>query len=72
MWKSSEIANNNIRFAVGGMIINRIASAINTMLIIKSNNKKAAAENRLSFNAGIASIAPTMPEFLQFSVRAGL
>ncbi|HSW55762.1 MAG TPA: hypothetical protein VLH59_11805, partial [Ignavibacteriaceae bacterium] len=36
MWNSSETANNNIRFVVGGLILNRIVSAINAARLVSS------------------------------------
>jgi len=39
MWLASERANNNVRFVVGGMIVNRIVSAINAALAVKRYNR---------------------------------
>jgi len=39
MWKSSENAYNNIRFAAGALILNRIASAINAVRSVSRYNK---------------------------------
>ncbi len=40
LWKSAETATNNIRFAVGALILNRIVSAINAARIVRAYNKK--------------------------------
>lgn len=39
MWISSEKAHNNLRFAVGGMLINRVISAINAVRLVRRHNK---------------------------------
>lgn len=43
LWKSAETANNNIRFAVGALVLNRIISAINAARIVRAHNKKLEA-----------------------------
>jgi hypothetical protein len=48
MWVSSEEAFNNLRFVVGALIVNRIASAINAVRLVSAFNKREAAE--LSWN----------------------
>lgn len=40
MWSSSEQTFNNIRFAVGGLILNRLISAINAVRLTSRYNKK--------------------------------
>jgi len=40
MWSSSEQTFNNIRFAVGGLILNRIISIINAVRLTSRYNKK--------------------------------
>ncbi len=39
LWTSSESWGNNLRFVVGGMILNRIASAINAVRLVSRYNK---------------------------------
>lgn len=39
MWLASERSNNNVRFVVGGLIVNRIVSAINAALAVKRYNR---------------------------------
>ncbi|KAA0261692.1 MAG: hypothetical protein EDM75_05995 [Chlorobiota bacterium] len=39
LWTSSESWGNNLRFVVGGMILNRIASAINAVRLVARYNK---------------------------------
>lgn len=40
MWVSSEQAYNNLRFVVGGFILNRIISAINAVRSVSAHNRK--------------------------------
>ena len=40
MWTSSESAYNNIRFAVGALILNRVISAINAVRLVSAYNKR--------------------------------
>lgn len=39
LWKSSEQAYNNLRFAVGALILNRIISAINAVRLVAVHNR---------------------------------
>jgi hypothetical protein len=39
MWASSEQTSNDIRFVVGALILNRVASAINAVRLIAAYNK---------------------------------
>jgi len=52
MWTSSERSFNNIRFAVGALIINRIVSMINAIRSVAAYNKgiEQAASWNISFN----------------------
>jgi hypothetical protein len=53
MWKSSETAYNNIRFAAGALILNRIASAINAVRLVSKHNKKLQEELGWNVSFGI-------------------
>lgn len=53
MWVSSEQAFNNLRFVVGGLIINRLISAINAVRLTVSYNKKQAEELGWNISAGV-------------------
>lgn len=48
MWGSSESAFNNIRFIVGGLILNRLVSAINAVRLVVAYNKNI--EQQVSWN----------------------
>lgn len=52
MWTSSEQTTNDIRFVVGALILNRIASAINAVRLIAAHNKKLK-EDELSWNISV-------------------
>lgn len=53
MWKSSETAYNNIRFAAGALILNRIASAINAVRLVSKHNKKIEEELSWAVSFGL-------------------
>jgi hypothetical protein len=45
MWVSSEQSYNSLRFAVGGLVINRLISAINAVRAVSSYNKRATEQS---------------------------
>ncbi len=51
MWTSSEQTYNDIRFVVGALIVNRIASAINAVRLVSAYNKNLDAD--LSWNVSV-------------------
>lgn len=53
MWVSSEQAFNSLRFVVGALIINRIASAINAVRLVSKYNKQQSKEISWTISAGI-------------------
>jgi hypothetical protein len=53
MWVSSEQSYNSLRFVVGALIINRIASAINAVRLVSAHNKQQADELSWSIFAGV-------------------
>lgn len=52
MWVSSEQSFNNVRFAVGALIVNRIISAINAVRVVSAHNKKLKSE--MSWNISVS------------------
>jgi hypothetical protein len=50
MWVSSQVSYNNLRFVVGGMILNRIASIINAVRLVTAYNKSQQANNSWNMN----------------------
>lgn len=53
MWVSSEQSFNNLRFVVGALIINRIASAINAVRLVSAFNRRQAEELSWNISAGV-------------------
>lgn len=68
MWNSSEQANNNIRFVVGGLILNRIISAINAARLVSSYNKSIEEEVSWNFSVGFMN-TPNLPTSLALNVQ---
>ncbi len=54
MWVSSEQTFNNLRFVVGALLINRIASAINAVRAVSSYNKRNSQELSWNISAGVS------------------
>lgn len=53
LWESSERSFNNVQFAIGGLILNRIASAINAVRLVNKRNKKNDGDLGWSLNVGM-------------------
>jgi hypothetical protein len=68
MWTSSEQASNNIRFVVGGLILNRVISAINAVRLISSYNKRLEEEVSWNFSVGFMN-QPNLPTSIALNVR---
>ena len=68
MWNSSETASNNIRFVVGGLILNRIVSAINAARLVSSYNNRLEEEVSWNFSVGFMS-QPNLPTSLSLNVQ---
>ncbi len=51
MWVNGEQANNSLRFVVGALILNRIASIINAVRLVAAYNKRSA--EKLSWNVSV-------------------
>lgn len=67
MWTSSEEASNNIRFIVGGLILNRVASAINAARLISSYNKSL---EEVSWNVSVGFVnQPNLPTSLSLNFQ---
>jgi len=63
LWLSSENAKNNVRFAVGALVLNRIVSAIFAVRSVSAYNKKQAGELSWNVNFGFEQ-KPTLPTSL--------
>ncbi|MCX6151643.1 MAG: hypothetical protein NTX22_14065 [Ignavibacteriales bacterium] len=59
MWESSEQAFNNVRFAVGALILNRIISAIDAALLVRSYNKQLNIQTGWNVSVGNNSVYPS-------------
>jgi hypothetical protein len=68
MWNSSETATNNIRFVVGGLILNRIVSAINAARLVSSYNNRLEEEVSWNFSVGFMS-QPNLPTSLSLNIQ---
>ena len=68
MWNSSETASNNIRFVVGGLILNRVISAINAARLVSSYNKSIEEEVSWNFSVGFMN-TPNLPTSLALNVQ---
>ncbi|NWF90283.1 MAG: hypothetical protein HXY50_12595 [Ignavibacteriaceae bacterium] len=53
MWVSSEQAFNNLRFVVGALIINRIASVVNAVRLVAKYNKQQNEEVSWNISASV-------------------
>jgi hypothetical protein len=71
MWNSSEQANNNIRFVVGGLILNRIISAINAARLVSSYNSRLEEEVSWNFSVGFM-YQPNLPTSISLNFQKSL
>jgi hypothetical protein len=62
MWSSSEQTFNDLRFVVGALILNRIASAINAVRLVSAYNKNVDTDLSWNVSVGLSnkSELPTM------------
>lgn len=60
MWSSSEGAFNNVRFAVGALILNRIVSAINAVRLVSAHNKNLTEQIGWNISFSVENIV-TLP-----------
>lgn len=63
LWISSENAKNNVRFAVGALILNRIVSSIFAVRSVSAYNKRESNEVSWNVNFGLQQ-KPTLPTSL--------
>lgn len=71
MWTSSEQTSNDIRFVVGGLILNRIASAVNAARLVTSYNNKLKDELSWNFSVSFAN-QQNLPTSLTFNFQKSL
>jgi hypothetical protein len=65
MWVSSEQAYNNLRFVVGGLIVNRLISVINAVRTVSAHNRRLTEE---TWNVSVSY----SPDLLNPGVRLNL
>jgi len=53
LWSSSETAKNNVRFAVGALILNRIVSSIFAVQAVSAYNKRESSTLSWNVNFGV-------------------
>jgi hypothetical protein len=68
MWTSSEQTSNDIRFVVGGLILNRIASAVNAARLVTSYNNRLKEEVSWNFSVGFTN-QQNLPTSLTFNFQ---
>lgn len=71
MWSSSENAFNNLRFAAGALILNRLISAINAVRLVSVYNKNI--EEQLSWNIYFSTQkSVTLPQSISLNFISNL
>ncbi len=71
MWISSEESYNNIRFAVGALILNRLASIINAVRLVAKHNSGVKDGDNLRISFGLQN-NQSLPPSLTFYLNAPL
>jgi len=71
MWTSSEQTSNDIRFVIGGLILNRVASAINAARLVTAYNNKLKEELSWNFSVGFVN-QQNLPTSLTFIFQKSL
>ncbi len=66
MWVNGEQANNNLRFVVGALILNRLASIINAVRLVAAYNKRNSGNLSWNVSVGVENY-PTLPSSLNFN-----
>jgi hypothetical protein len=68
MWSSSEQTNNDLRFVVGAMLLNRVVSAINAARLVGAYNNRIDEELSWNVSIGLKQTA-NLPTSLNFSFQ---
>jgi len=69
LWVSGEQAHNDLRFVVGALILNRIASAINAARLVAAYNKRLSDQMSWNVSVGVVN-SNTVPSSLTFNFQA--
>jgi hypothetical protein len=59
MWTSSQQANNNLRFVIGALVLNRVVSVINAVRLVNAHNRNTA--NRVSYQLSVSPLVGETP-----------
>ncbi|MCW8848950.1 MAG: hypothetical protein OQJ81_03150 [Melioribacteraceae bacterium] len=70
LWISSENAKNNVRFAVGALILNRIVSSIFAVRSVSAYNKRENTEVSWNVNFGVQQ-NPSLPTSFVMKMNCG-
>ena len=68
MWVSSEQAHNDLRFVVGALILNRIASMINAVRLVSAYNKRVSDQMSWNVSVGVVN-SYNLPSSLTFNFQ---
>jgi hypothetical protein len=71
MWTAGEQSHNSLRFVIGALLLNRVASAIVAARLTSSYNKNASQELGWNISAGMSDIA-TLPPGVVVNFQYGL
>ncbi|HSD64238.1 MAG TPA: hypothetical protein VLB50_10585 [Ignavibacteriaceae bacterium] len=71
MWSSSEQTFNDIRFVVGALILNRVASAINAVRLVSAYNKNVVTDLSWNVSFGLSNTV-NLPTSLVFNFQTEL
>jgi hypothetical protein len=71
MWSTAEQTDNDIRFIVGGLILNRVASAINAARLVTSYNNRLKEEVGWNFSVGFMN-QQNLPTSITFNFQKSL
>ena len=67
MWSKSESAYNNVRFAVGALILNRIISAINAVRVVAAYNKNLTEQTSWNVSVNLKKFDVNLPTSLNLN-----
>jgi hypothetical protein len=71
MWSAGEQSHNSLRFVIGALVLNRVASAIDAARLAAAYNKNASQELGWNISAGMSNVA-TLPTGVVVNFQLGL
>lgn len=69
MWESSEQSFNDVRFAVGALIVNRIISAFNAARVVRNYNKNLDTQTSWNVSMSVTPGLTVMPSTLNLNFQ---